>query len=294
MTSSPRLWAIADLHLASAPNRRALPLLKSRPDDWLIVAGDVGETEDHLRFALDVLADKFARLIWVPGNHDLWTLPTDGLRGEAKYRSLVKICRERGVLTPEDPYPLWPDRSAGPEAPGARALRLVPLFLLYDYSLTPSPMTADDALRWAEETGIRCADEDLLHFPPHDSRQDWCAKRLRDTRSRLDAELGPDEGTVLISHWPLRSDFFLPARIERFAIWCGSRETHDWHRRYRAEVVVYGHLHIKRTHWHDGVRFEEVSLGYPAHWDQTKGIDAYLRPILPLNQPHSTTREPRS
>ena len=42
--------------------------------------------------------------------------------------------------------------------------------------------------------------------------------------------------------------------------------TADWHTRFRAEVAVYGHLHIPRTTHYDGVRFEEVSLGYPREW----------------------------
>ena len=276
--SSPTLWAISDLHLAGAPNRQALPDVEPHPRDWLILAGDVGETEDHLRFALDLLCPKFHRLIWVPGNHDLWTLPVGSLRGEAKYRRLVKICREWNVLTPEDPYPLWPE----PGADGRR-FRIVPLFLLYDYSMTPQPMDPEAAVRWAAESGIRCADEDLLHFAPHASRQEWCWKRLELTEKRLAEELGPDESSILIHHWPLHDDFFLPARIERFTIWCGTKATAQWHLKYRAASVIYGHLHIRRTHWQDGVRFEEVSLGYPAHWDADKGITHYLRRILPID-----------
>jgi hypothetical protein len=44
---------------------------------------------------------------------------------------------------------------------------------------------------------------------------------------------------------------------------------------------VSGHLHLRSTRWRDGVRFEEVSLGYPAQWRQSKAVDDYLRPILP-------------
>ena len=46
-------------------------------------------------------------------NHDLWTLPTepDHLRGVAKYERLVALCRDHGVLTPEDPYVTWPGDS---------------------------------------------------------------------------------------------------------------------------------------------------------------------------------------
>ena len=42
-----------------------------------------------------------------------------------------------------------------------------------------------------------------------------------------------------------------------------------------------GHLHVRTTDWIDGVRFEEVSLGYPRHWRRDRGIDGYLREILP-------------
>jgi hypothetical protein len=38
-----RLFAISDLHLAYTENRAALEQLPNHPDDWLIMAGDLGE-----------------------------------------------------------------------------------------------------------------------------------------------------------------------------------------------------------------------------------------------------------
>jgi 3',5'-cyclic AMP phosphodiesterase CpdA len=70
-----KLFAISDLHLANKPNRDALLNLSSHNDDWLILAGDIGETLDHLKYALSILTVKFKQVIWVPGNHDLWTFP---------------------------------------------------------------------------------------------------------------------------------------------------------------------------------------------------------------------------
>ena len=50
-----------------------------------------------------------------------------------------------------------------------------------------------------------------------------------------------------------------------------------------AAAVVYGHLHIPRTTWHDGVRFEEVSVGYPREWQRAaRAAAAVLRQILPV------------
>ena len=43
------------------------------PDDWLILAGDTGESPAHLDFVLKTLRPRFAQIIWTVGNHDLWT-----------------------------------------------------------------------------------------------------------------------------------------------------------------------------------------------------------------------------
>jgi Calcineurin-like phosphoesterase len=269
-----KLYALADLHLRYEVTRRALQALEPHPEDWLIVAGDVGETEEHLRFALAVLTRRFARLLWVPGNHDLWTSPStaEALRGVAKYERLVQICREHGVLTPEDPYVTWPGE--GPPC------ILAPLFLLYDYTFRPDHVPVDQAVQWAAEENLLCSDEVLLHPDPYASRSAWCHARVREAEPRL-AAAAARAPLILINHFPLRQDLAVLPRIPRFSIWCGTRLTEDWHSRYRAVAAVYGHLHIRATHYRDGVRFEEVSLGYPQSWDTGRGIEPYLRQILP-------------
>jgi predicted phosphodiesterase len=144
---APRLLALSDLHVTFPENREIVESLwPESAADWLLVAGDVAERFADVEWALRVLSQRFATVVWAPGNHELWTHPGDEvqLRGEERYAHLVGLCRSLGVLTLEDPYPVW-----------------------------------DGA-------------------------------------------------------------------------------------------VVYGHLHIPRTTWHDGVRFEEASLGYPREW-QARG-----------------------
>ena len=269
-----KLYAISDLHLSYRANRAALEALPPHPDDWLILAGDIGEREVHLEYALAILTRRFARLIWTPGNHDLWTPPTDagGLRGEAKYRRLVAICRAHGVLTPEDPYVRWP--GAGP------ACLLAPIFTLYDYTFRPADVPAGAALGWAGASGVACNDEEYLHPDPYPSRADWCAARSAATAQRL-AEAARQAPLVLIGHFPLRHDLVWLPLTPRFSIWCGTCRTERWHTRFRALAVVYGHLHIPKTHWRDGVRFEEVSFGYPRQRRDSHGLEHYPREILP-------------
>lgn len=268
-----RLLAISDLHIGHRDNRLALATLQPHLDDWLIVAGDIGETERHLRWTLEYLTARFARVFWVPGNHELWSTAHDTcrLRGEARYQHLVSVCRDLGVLTPEDPYVTWP---------GQGRLLIVPMFTLYDYTFHPDDVHTSQALAWAMAAGLLCQDEKLLHPDPYPTRSAWCAARCAYTEQRLQ-DLPPDYETILINHFPLRRDHAVLPRIPRFSIWCGTRRTEAWHTRYRARVVVTGHLHIRATRYLDAVRFEEVSLGYPRHWDQTQSLEHYLREILP-------------
>lgn len=267
-----KLMALADLHLNHARNRATLEALPAQPDDWLILAGDLGERADHLHWCFQLLRDRWAKLVWVPGNHELWTPPSEGetgLRGVERYLHLVEVCRSYGVLTPEDPYVQWPDDEH---------LRICPLFLLYDYSFAPDGMDPEQAVRWAAEARIRAADELYLHPDPFPTRQAWCAERVRVTAMRLEATPGRK---VLINHWPLRRDLTRIPLVPRYVPWCGTTATEDWHTRFDAEVVVSGHLHVRATDYRDGVRFEEVSLGYPRHYKEHRGATGYIRTILP-------------
>jgi len=252
------LFAISDLHVAHAENRRAVERLEAESElDWLIVCGDVGDSVEELEWALGLLRRRFARVIWVPGNHELLAQRDDPaeLRGDRRYRRLVEVCRELGVTTAEDPYPVWTG-DGGP-------VTVAPLFLLYDYSFGRGVApTKAAALQLAYDAGVVCVDEFLLDPAPYPSREAWCHARVASTERRL-AACREDIPTVLVNHFPLIE---APTRILRhpeFAQWCGTLLTADWHRRFRAKTVVYGHLHIPRTTWHDGVRFEEVSFGYP-------------------------------
>lgn len=272
-----RLLATSDLHVSHRENREALSELPDFPEDWLIVAGDVGERPEHLAFALDVLVPRFARVIWTPGNHDLWSPPDAAgrSRGQARYDELVALCRARGVVTPEDDYVKWP---------GGSDTFIVPMFLLFDYSFRPADVPAAEAIRWARASGVGSGDEQMLSPEPWASIADWCAARCELTAARLRA-LPPGASTILVNHWPLRYDLARPPRVPRFSLWSGSTRTEDWGRRFRARAVVTGHLHMRTTLWRDGVRYDEVSLGYPRDWRRERGLAWYLREVLPEGSP---------
>ncbi len=279
--AAPHLLAISDLHVGYEANRAIVEKMRPENDeDWLIVAGDVAERLPDITWALTTLKQNFGTVIWLPGNHELWTPPGDPqtLRGEARYRHLVDIARGLDVITPEDPYPIW----EGPQGPVA----VCPLFLLYDYTWragTPGATTKEQALAYSTDLGVVCSDEMLLHPDPLPGIDDWCRSRVASTAGRL-AELDPELPTVLANHWPLHRDPTAILRYPSFALWCGTELTEDWHTRFHATEVVYGHLHIPRVMWRDGVRFTEASLGYPREWGKRQTGPAGPRHILPGRQ----------
>ncbi|HEY1687760.1 MAG TPA: metallophosphoesterase [Solirubrobacteraceae bacterium] len=271
-----QLLAISDLHITHPDNRRIVAGLQPQSEgDWLILCGDVSESLVDVAWAFNLLAERFATVVWTPGNHELWTTPDDPtrLRGERRYRHLIELARHAGVLTPEDAFAVW-EGDGGP-------LTVAPIFLLYDYSFgTNIATTKAESLALAHEAGVVCSDEFLLHPDPYATREQWCEARIVYTEQRLEACAG-DTPMLLVNHFPLTDH---PTRVllhPELAQWCGTMRSADWHRRFNVAAVVYGHLHIPRTTWHDGVRFEEVSLGYPREWHRRRSDRTLLRRMMP-------------
>src|SRR5690625_2085574 len=133
-SSHTTLWAVSDLHAAvKANNGRIDEIQPTNPSDWLIVAGDVAERTDLVLRVLHKLRTRFAKVIWVPGNHELFSRSTDRYRGSEKYEELVEGCRDIDVLTPENHFAV------------INSVTLAPLFNLYIYSfLAPYVSVADE------------------------------------------------------------------------------------------------------------------------------------------------------
>jgi predicted phosphodiesterase len=286
----PKLYAISDLHLRYQQNREALAALPAFPNDWLILAGDLGETEAQLRQVFQTTTERFARVLWVPGNHELWTMPEgetalDQAQGVARYEALVALARSFNVLTPEDPFPVWPEMVLG------KPCTIALLFALYDFSFAPVP--AEAVADWAAQELIFAQDDRLLSPAPFASVAEWCHARVATSEQRLGA-IPESHTTVLVNHYPLHRDHVILPRVPRYAPWCGTLKTKGWAERYRAAAVVSGHLHVRSTRWEQGVLYQEVSWGYPR--DRRAKADApghamqdYLQQVLPLPEAPKTT-----
>jgi hypothetical protein len=257
MPSSRRILAISDLHLDAPGNLDAL-LALPRFDDVLLVGGDVCETLETFDVAMEALSQRFRRVVWAPGNHELWDLTKSEGGSLGKYHELVRICRRHEVLTPEDEFLTW----RGPD----RDYVVAPLFILYDGGFA----------RTAPSGGFG----DDLFFRFDDDVADICAARALSALARLD-QVAPSAPLILLNHYPLSRAALEVSGQARWARWSGTPLTEPWLTRYRVHSVIYGHLHVRSSLLIDGVRHENVSLGYTRDWASDLGMAAYLRDVTP-------------
>ena len=258
----PRLLAVSGLQVAHQGNTDIVSRLRSaHPGDWLLVAGDVAEESRGVLDVLAALRQRFARVIWVPGNHELWTHPLDrdDRRGLERYEHLVQGCRHRDVLTPEEPYPTW----QGTE----QQFAVVPCLLLYDFTFRGGAASAEDALALAREVGHVFVDDYLLHRDLYPSVADWTRQRARLTEERL-SRLPADRPITLLNHYPVLQQHARVMGSEHLPLWCGTEATEPWLVRFPIKAVVCGHLHIPTSASEGDVAFEEVSCGYPREHDR--------------------------
>ncbi|RNE49378.1 metallophosphoesterase family protein [Corynebacterium alimapuense] len=244
---SRTLWVVSDLHVTWSANRKRVERLHpADPGDWLIVAGDVAEDIDVVVDTLATLRRRFSRVIFTPGNHELFAKRHDRFRGRERYRVLVELLRAVGVDTPEDPYPVF------------GGVTIAPLFTLYDYSFRDPGHTATQAMNAARTA--RAMLDDTLYIEPFVDVATWCQERVAYSRKRLEQIDGP---TLLVNHWPLVVEPTHALRQPELALWCGATSTRDFATRYQAVAVIHGHLHMPRELIVEGIPHVDVSLGYP-------------------------------
>lgn len=236
-----RVFALSDIHVDYDENMKWVRQLSRSDyvDDVLILAGDVSHRPALLAECLEALAQRFRKVLFVPGNHDLWVLG-DGPAACSlqKFAQVCETARQSGAVL---------------EPLGLEGLFFVPLLGWYDYSFgEPTPhvemMWSDfRACRWPD--GLRPPDI-AAHF------------------ESLNPAVQPPPGSRVItfSHFLPRIDlipFFVPMQHRVLDPVLGSVRLENRLRSFRPEIHVYGHSHINRSVYIDGVRYVNNAFGYP-------------------------------
>jgi len=251
-----RVFAISDLHLDYAANREWLQQLPRHEynDDVLILAGDVSDRLTLLEDAFNALTERFAAVLFVPGNHDLWVNRESLQHSFEKLDAVLAATRTHGVRT--DIY-------------RRGELAIVPLLGWYDYSFG----AADDYLKaaWADYRNCR--------WPGHDETsltQFFTAQNPTPSSSVLHGA----RQVVTFSHFLPRIDLMpqrIPDKHRKIYPVLGTSVLESQLRALGSSVHVYGHSHVNRRVTIDGVTYINNAFGYPseAHFTGRQLVVAY-------------------
>lgn len=236
-----RVFALSDIHVDYDGNAKWIEQLSKfdYQDDLLILAGDVTHKQSLLAWCLGALAARFHRVLFVPGNHDLWVL------GQAKEITSLQKFREVTVTVESHGASMQPFFKNG--------VFVAPLFGWYDYSFgEPSEelthMWMDfRACRWPDGFG---PGEAAAHF------------------GDMNPESVPHDASKVItfSHFLPRLDLvpaWVPSRHRVLDPVLGSTRLEEQLRRLAPDTHVYGHSHINRNVRIDGIRYINNAFGYP-------------------------------
>lgn len=236
-----RVFALSDVHIDYAVNRQWVADLSSADyrDDVLILAGDVSDSIQLLKWCLQTLAARFSQVLYVPGNHEFWVFRDEnpGTSLE-KFQQILQVIENCGAS-------MRPFRRNG--------LSIVPLLGWYDYSFGEPTKKLLDA--WVDYKACR--------WPEHFSVSDIARYFLLLNDSVLDVT---NSTIISFSHFLPRIDVmpdYIPGGKRMLYPVLGSSSLEAQIRRLRPAIHVYGHSHVNRDLVLDGVRYVNNAYGYP-------------------------------
>ncbi|MBI3229968.1 MAG: metallophosphoesterase [Burkholderiales bacterium] len=237
-----RIFAISDLHLDYAVNQQWLEGLSlvDFQDDVLILAGDISDAPKLQDLCFREVARRFHRVLFVPGNHDIWIkrYPCEG-GSLAKFALVQALAQQHGVLTTP-----WHEG----------CLSIVPLLSWYDFSFgEPS-----ERLREAWMDFFAC------EWPAG-----WGETEISQHFLGRNAELLAlkNETVISFSHFMPRLDI-LPQEMTRTRHLVlpvlGSTALDRQIQQLQSAIHVYGHSHLNRHIERDGRTYINNAFAYPA------------------------------
>jgi predicted phosphodiesterase len=239
-----RVFAVSDLHLDYAANRAWVEQLSRQDyqDDALILAGDISDRLALLTDGFEALVRRFAVVLYVPGNHDLWVRREHLRDSFDKFHLVCETALAQGVQM----APLRHEDTV-----------IIPLLGWYDYSFgkpdsyLKSAWTDYRACRWPE--GF---DEAAVTR--------WFVDR-NPSRSSLDME-GISK-VITFSHFLPRIDLMperIPEKHRKLYPILGTNTLDVQLRQLGSSMHIYGHSHVNRHITIDGVTYINNAFGYPS------------------------------
>lgn len=239
-----RVFAVSDLHVDYPLNLAWVHQLSSHEyrQDVLILAGDLSDSLALIAETFTALVERFAHVLYVPGNHDLWINRDDMRDSFAKFDALNRLATQCGVRT---------------TVLRLDGLAIVPLLGWYDYSFGEPT----DALKSVWMDYRACVWPNGYDNP--------AVTREFTGRNRIDAYADSAGATDVItfSHFLPRIDLMpdtIPLRHRVIYPVLGTTILDAQLRQLGSHLHVYGHSHVNRRITVDGVTYINNAFGYPS------------------------------
>ncbi len=260
-----RIWAISDLHTDFEENLKWVRAL-SRSDyssDILIVAGDISDDIVILEKTLLLLMQRFARVFFVPGNHDLWIRRDTVSHSVEKFYKVLNVCATLGVSC-----------EPGLVSGGEHSVYILPLFSWY-----VKPEEGAESLymrKTGEDTGLKVWMDDYhIVWPVFDGAANasefFLSRNMKhDTRFIQTPILSfshflPRRELIMSLKRPVDKEgrpFKDPHPKFNFSRFAGSTHLDKQLRAMGSCFHIYGHQHRNRFRTIDGVTYFSHNLGY--------------------------------
>ncbi len=276
-----RLFFVSDLHVDVPGNepfvRSVAALAADEKPDVIVVAGDVCNGPARLEETLAWFRPHAPHALFVPGNHDLWTLGESESARDIYYRTLPRVAAAAGFTS----------LATEPMVLGSTAF--VGTMAWYDYSFAdPADGFTDDQLRskirngmqWMDARFVRWVDGGGVSLSDADVTELMC----EDLRDQLDAvtDDSVDKVILVTHHLPdvrLSPPSFYSERLaffrsflgsNRFAQICGADP--------RVTLALAGHVHAIRSVQLGGLAMRTCPVGYPK--DRVTAVEPSERRLL--------------
>eukprot|EP01052_Picozoa_sp_SAG31_P004085 SAG31_NODE_166_length_21670_cov_22.507719_3_plen_443_part_00 len=258
----------SDIHVDFPANWQWMEQLPQMPHVVLIVAGDICTSLAKLEDALKILASRFNRVFYCPGNHELWTSRQSGLNSIEKFFRILQICDSvPGVET----RPAW-----------VGSVAIIPIFSWYKRSLFGTETAAlplsdrekhfDAGCCWPNSIGNPHEAHDSLHDGIADFFLSCSAGRREHPAWPGSDVLGAAEAVITFSHFIPRKELY--SGFHSMSKVMGCCEIDDEVRACHSTVHIFGHSHlpVDCAAGSPEIRYLQKALGYPRDWGGHRGM----------------------
>ena len=285
------IYCISDVHVEHSQNAAWMKNLPdgnggpAQPGSVLLCGGDLATAPDTLRNAFRAFKKAYETVFFTPGNHDVWITCRSAPDSLRKYKDILKICDEEGVLTA-------PERLRAQSSDGrVPSVWVVPIASWYHASwdreppLNPPPgmrLQIDPAVRHASSDEACCkwpsnlkhgSEElagaiDAINSGEGERRSfEGALSAIADERAAATASNVPPPVVISMSHMLPRQEL-CPEKRHLFMPTLHTIIGSDFLRRrveaLRPQVHVFGHTHFAWDQTLDGIRYIQWCLATPA------------------------------